>query len=372
MIPTDPHFPSRKGDRSGSRASQTDARAGARQTAARKPGGGAWITGIMAVLFLAIVVALAGWLVSSRMQADSQQQHTAEQANQAASRLTGEQSSRALKEARAYNRQLAEDGQDGLGAIQDPYAAIQLQQAAVSNATANRSSGDSANQPSRTDAEIIAADQGAQSAKDDDYNRLVNIGDGIMGSLTIPSIDATMPIYHGTSDEALSSGAGHLYGTSLPVGGTDSHAVLTAHRGLVTADLFTRLDEVRTGDTFSLDVLGNTLNYRVDRISVVEPDDVSQLKIVPGEDRVTLVTCTPYGVNTHRLLVSAVRTADATPTSTGVSPVRIRHAWQYAVGAAALIILLGTMYLVISRPPELPLGSHRASSGASPRASSEN
>ena len=358
MIPADPHSPARKGDRPGPHASQTDARAGARQTAARKPGGGAWITGIMAVLFLAIVVALPGWLVSSRMQADSQQQHTAEQANQAASRLTGEQSSRALKEARAYNHQLAEDGQDGLGAIQDPYAAIQLQQAAVSKATQS-------GQSQRTDAEVIAADQGEQSAKDEDYNRLVNIGDGIMGSLTIPSIDATMPIYHGTSDEALSSGAGHLYGTSLPVGGTDSHAVLTAHRGLVTADLFTRLDEVRKGDTFNLDVLGNTLYYRVDRISVVEPDDVSQLKITPGEDRITLVTCTPYGVNTHRLLVSAVRTDDAAPTSTGVSPVRIRHAWQYAVGAAALIILLGTMYLMISRPPELPLGSHRASSRAS-------
>ncbi|RSX50005.1 class C sortase [Bifidobacterium callimiconis] len=316
----------------------------------------------MAVLFLILVIALAGWLISSRMQADSTQRRTAEQANQAASQLTGEQSSRALKEARAYNHKLFEDGQNDLGAIQDPYAAIQLQKAAVTKATSGTDGSGSSNASARrTDAEVIAADQGEKSAADADYNRLVNIGDGIMGSLTIPSINATMPIYHGTSNEALSSGAGHLYGTSLPVGGTDSHAVLTAHRGLVTADLFTRLDEVRTGDTFAIHVLGNTLNYRVDRISVVDPDDVSQLKITPGEDRVTLVTCTPYGVNTHRLLVSAIRTSDSAPASTGVSPVRIRHAWQYATGVAALIVLLGTMYLLVSRPPDLPLGSHRAS-----------
>ncbi|OXM99935.1 class C sortase [Bifidobacterium vansinderenii] len=316
----------------------------------------------MAVLFLVLVVALAGWLISSRMQSDVTQQRTVEQANQAASQLTGEQSSRALKEARAYNHQLFEDGQDDLGSIQDPYAAIQLQKAAVSKATAGSGgSGAGASSARRTDAEVVAADQGEKSASDADYNRLVNIGDGIMGSLTIPSIDATMPIYHGTSNEALSSGAGHLYGTSLPVGGTDSHAVLTAHRGLVTADLFTRLDEVRKGDTFSIHVLGNTLNYRVDRISVVDPDDVSQLKITPGEDRVTLVTCTPYGVNTHRLLVSAIRTSDSTPASTGVSPARIRHSWQYAAGVTAVIVMLGVMYLLVSRPPEPPLGSHLAS-----------
>ncbi|MBT1176970.1 class C sortase [Bifidobacterium callimiconis] len=314
----------------------------------------------MAVFFLILVIALAGWLISSRMQSDATQQRTVEQANQAASQLTGEQSSRALKEARAYNHKLFEDGQDDLGSIQDPYAAIQLQKAAVSKATAE-TGGSAAVNAHRTDAEVVAADQGEKSASDADYNRLVNIGDGIMGSLTIPSIDATMPIYHGTSNEALSSGAGHLYGTSLPVGGTDSHAVLTAHRGLVTADLFTRLDEVRKGDTFSIHVLGNTLNYRVDRISVVDPDDVSQLKITPGEDRVTLVTCTPYGVNTHRLLVSAIRTSDSAPASTGVSPVRLRHSWQYAAGVAAVIVLLGVMYLLVSRPPEPPLGSHLAS-----------
>lgn len=102
-------------------------------------------------------------------------------------------------------------------------------------------------------------------------------------------------------------GAGHLYGTSLPVGGEGTHAVITGHRGLVDAMMFTRLDELDEGDFMYVEVLGSTLGYQVDRVSVIDPDDVSQLKIAPGEDRLTLMTCTPYGVNTHRLLVSGHR-----------------------------------------------------------------
>ena len=127
--------------------------------------------------------------------------------------------------------------------------------------------------------------------------------------IRIPEISVDLPIYHGTSESALASGAGHLYGSSLPVGGESTHAVITGHRGLVEAMMFTRLDEMKVGDYFYIDVMGETLGYRVDRIEVIEPDDTSRLKIVPGEDRVTLMTCTPYGVNTHRLLVSGVRAA---------------------------------------------------------------
>lgn len=130
-----------------------------------------------------------------------------------------------------------------------------------------------------------------------------------MGTIRIPKISVRLPIYHGTSESALASGAGHLYGSSLPVGGKSTHAVLTGHRGLVEAAMFTRLDEMRVGDYFYIEVMGRTLGYQVDRITVIEPNDTSQLKIVPGEDRVTLMTCTPYGVNTHRLLVSATRSA---------------------------------------------------------------
>lgn len=118
-----------------------------------------------------------------------------------------------------------------------------------------------------------------------------------------------LPVYHGTSELTLASGAGHLYGSSLPVGGESTHSVITGHRGLVEAAMFTRLDEMRVGDYFYLDVMGRTLGYKVDRITEINPDDTSKLKIVLGEDRVTLMTCTPYGVNTHRLLVSALRSA---------------------------------------------------------------
>lgn len=136
---------------------------------------------------------------------------------------------------------------------------------------------------------------------------MLDAGSGVMGSISIPKIDVDIPIYHGTSESVLELGAGHLYGTSLPVGGEGTHSVITGHRGLIKALMFTRLDELEKGDSFYVKVMGETLGYKVDRIEVIEPSDVSKLKIVDGEDRVTLMTCTPYGVNTHRLLVSGVR-----------------------------------------------------------------
>jgi len=130
---------------------------------------------------------------------------------------------------------------------------------------------------------------------------------GVMGRLRIAAIEADLPIYHGTDDETLTKGVGHLEGTSLPVGGPSQHAVLTAHRGLPEATLFDNLDQVRLGDTFTIETFGAVLTYRVLDTQVVEPDDTRALAPVYGRDLVTLVTCTPLGINTHRILVTGER-----------------------------------------------------------------
>lgn len=140
------------------------------------------------------------------------------------------------------------------------------------------------------------------------YEQLLNIsGDGIMGYLEIPSIDVSLPVYHGTSDEVLQVAVGHIEGSTLPVGGKSTHCVVSGHRGLPSSRLFTDLDQLGEGDLFLFHVLGETLTYEVDQIHVVEPDDVTYLSIEEDEDLCTLVTCTPYGVNSHRLLVRGHR-----------------------------------------------------------------
>ena len=140
------------------------------------------------------------------------------------------------------------------------------------------------------------------------YEQLLNIsGDGIMGYLEIPSIDVSLPVYHGTSDEVLQVAVGHIEGSSLPAGGKSTHCVVSGHRGLPSSRLFTDLDQLGEGDLFLFHVLGETLTYEVDQIHVVEPDDVTYLSIEEDEDLCTLVTCTPYGVNSHRLLVRGHR-----------------------------------------------------------------
>lgn len=129
-----------------------------------------------------------------------------------------------------------------------------------------------------------------------------------MGSIEIPSINVNLPIYHGTSDEVLSAGVGHLNGSSLPIGGVNTKSILTAHRGLPSSKLFTRLDELVEGDLFFIRVLNETLAYKVNDIQVIEPEDVAGLEIEEGKDLVSLITCTPYGLNTHRLVVTGGRT----------------------------------------------------------------
>lgn len=141
------------------------------------------------------------------------------------------------------------------------------------------------------------------------YADLLNTdGGGLMGYIDIPKIDVNLPIYHGTTSEVLAGGVGHLQPTSLPVGGAGTHSVLSAHTGVAGRKLFTDLDQLVEGDVFYIHVLGQVLAYRVESIKVVLPDDVSSLSIDPAADKVTLVTCTPYGVNDHRLLVTGVRT----------------------------------------------------------------
>ena len=140
------------------------------------------------------------------------------------------------------------------------------------------------------------------------YNSLLDAtGLGIMGYIEIPSINVSLPIYHGTSDAVLQIAVGHIEGSSLPVGGEGTHCALSGHRGLPSATLFSNLDKLAIGETFALNILDGTLTYEVDQILIVEPYDLSGLEIVEGQDLCTLVTCTPYGINSHRLLVRGHR-----------------------------------------------------------------
>ena len=146
------------------------------------------------------------------------------------------------------------------------------------------------------------------NAARDGYDDLLNVNNnGIMGYIRIPAIDVELPIYHGVENSTLEQGVGHLPGSSLPVGGESTHAVLAAHSGLASQRMFTDLEQLREGDRFYLSVLGETLAYEIDQMLVVEPDDAAALELQPGMDLVTLITCTPYGVNTHRLLVRGKR-----------------------------------------------------------------
>ena len=141
-----------------------------------------------------------------------------------------------------------------------------------------------------------------------EYDALLDVsGTGIMGYVEIPQIGVSLPIYHGTDEAVLQVAIGHIEGSSLPVGGAGTHCVISGHRGLPSAKLFTDLDQIQEGDTFLLHILDETLTYQVDQIHIVEPDDVTYLAIEEGQDLCTLVTCTPYGVNSHRLLVRGRR-----------------------------------------------------------------
>ncbi|WP_370773762.1 class C sortase [Clostridium sp.] len=148
--------------------------------------------------------------------------------------------------------------------------------------------------------------QEAENNKNSEYNEILNI-DGTMGYIEIPKINVNLPIFHGTSEEVLKRGVGHIETTPLPIGGEGNHSVLSAHRGLPSAKLFTDLDKVEVGDIFTIKMLTETLVYKVDQIKVVEPTDTQYLQAEEEKDYITLITCTPYAVNTHRLLVRGTR-----------------------------------------------------------------
>ena len=184
------------------------------------------------------------------------------------------------------------------------------------------------------------------------YSKLLNLSKtGVMGVVDIPCINVNLPIYHGTSDEVLMKGVGHLKGSSLPVGGDTTHAVLTGHTGMSSAKLFTDLEQMKKGDLFFIETCGIKLAYKVVRIDVVLPDNTEGLRIVKGKDLVTLVTCTPYGINSHRLLVRGERTdyVEGMEDSVKKHPVS-ESQWMKAYRNAAIIgIILVIIIIIIVR-----------------------
>ena len=178
-------------------------------------------------------------------------------------------------------------------------------------------------------------------------------GTGIMGYITISKIGVELPVYHGTSDGVLQVAAGHLEGSSLPVGGAGTHAVISAHRGLPSAKLFTNLDELEVGDTFTITVLDRVLTYEVDQISIVLPTETDLLQPVEGKDYVTLMTCTPYGINTHRLLVRGKRIENAenkkhirvTADALRIEPIIVAPALAVPMLLVMLVVMLAVPHL---------------------------
>lgn len=190
----------------------------------------------------------------------------------------------------------------------------------------------------------VAADPGSKAYRD--YVGQLN-QTPVMARLRVPTVDIDLPVYHGTSDDVLNHGVGHLYGTAVPIGGENSHAVLTGHTGLATATLFDHLVDVVEGDVFYIDVLGKTLAYQVDQIKIINPDEVADLTRVEGEDYVTLLTCYPYAVNSHRLIVRGTRIPYDSATDESDDGWKLKlEPWMWlliagsAVGLVSIIVIL--------------------------------
>ena len=187
------------------------------------------------------------------------------------------------------------------------------------------------------------------------YDDILNLsGNGVIGYISIEKLQIDLPVYHGISPEVLNTAAGHMKGSSLPVGGEGTHAVLSAHRGLPTAKLFTDLDKMQVGDTFTITVLGEILTYEVDQVKIVLPNDASDLLIEPGKDYVTLLTCTPYGINTHRLLVRGHRIETIEQKVIYVTSEAYIVDRVIVTPAVALPILFVLILYVIFAPPKPP------------------
>lgn len=190
-----------------------------------------------------------------------------------------------------------------------------------------------------------------QESLSKEYRNILNTGkDGVMGYLTIPKIGEEIPIYHGTSTKTLQKGVGHLEGSSFPIGGENTHAILSAHRGLPSAKLFTDLDQIKEGDKFYIHILGEVLAYQVEDISIIKPFETEELSLKEGKDYVTLVTCHPYAINTHRLLVRGVRTTYqkkketliTSPNKAGIST----KIFRVGILVALVIIIILIIFLI--------------------------
>ena len=219
-------------------------------------------------------------------------------------------------------------------------------------------------------AQADAYSQEGLLAASEDYDSQLNVaGNGIMGYIEIPKISVNLPIYHSTENDSLERGIGHLLGSSLPIGGESTHSILSGHSGMASQKMFTDLEQLTLGDIFYLHVLDETLAYQVVDVNTVLPYDTSLLGIVPGEDLCTLVTCTPYGINTHRLLVQGSRIpyeeaeqaqADAAPAEQRVSSWE-RHYWNgLAIGLIAVAILTAMILLAVRLRRKIARGGHYA------------
>ncbi|MDR0817823.1 MAG: class C sortase [Clostridiales Family XIII bacterium] len=186
----------------------------------------------------------------------------------------------------------------------------------------------------------------------DDYKDILDVNhDGVMGYLMIPKIKANFPVYHGVTDEVLSHGIGHIPTTALPVGGKGTHSVLAGHRGMPGYELFTKLDVLRAGDIFQINILGQTLSYCVDDVSVVLPDKTDFLAPAADKDYVSLVTCTPLGINSHRLIVRGVRCANPDPADTALKGNSGLSVWQkqtLIAGSITAAVMAGAIFIIIA------------------------
>lgn len=236
----------------------------------RESRSGRWAAVLAVLLFLACIT-LIGHVMFKQLHTSNQLVQTASEALHAADSLSEQRKKKTLSAAIAYNSALVALGQPVIG-----------------------------------ESLIDGSSTGASfSQNDTEYRSLLNMTDeGIMARIQIPSISVDLPVYHGTSDSALVNGAGHLYGTSLPVHAPDTNAVLSAHSGQISAAMFLRLGELRRGDFLYVQSFGVTNGYRVDTIEVIQPEDVSLYRVKKGEERLTLMTCWPVGINTERLVVS--------------------------------------------------------------------
>lgn len=189
--------------------------------------------------------------------------------------------------------------------------------------------------------------------EEEEYNSLLNVSDmGIIGYLEVPKINCSLPIYHGTDENVLQIAVGHIAGSSLPIGGKNTHSVLSGHRGLPSAKLFTNLDKLENGDLFMIRVMNEMLTYEVDQILIVEPNDFSALGIEDGQDLCTLITCTPYGVNTHRLLVRGHRVDNVKQISdirVTADAMQIEPVLVAPVVAVPIVIILLAVMLISRR-----------------------